>query len=388
MPGYELMGSEERDAVNQLFDANGGILFAHGFDGLRKGIYKVREFEATIAKTVGAAHCQAVSSGSTALLVALRALGIGRGHEVITSCFTFVATIEAILEAGAIPVLAEVDDSFNLDPDDVARRITPKTRAIIPVHMAGAPARMDAVLALSRERQLLVLEDAAQAFGGTYKGKGLGTLGHAGCYSFDFGKCVTTGEGGAVVTASRELFEKTRALHDHGHEYNKAFPRGKDTRSLPGFNYRMTEIQAAIGIVQVGKLRTILEAQRSNKRRMKEGLQGLGLKFRTILDEGELADTLIFSVEDSKAAAAIVTALGAKGLGTKNIPDAVDWHFAGTWKHLLRDVPGLENCETLWPKTRALLERSVALPVNVRMSNEQIESYVATVRGVRAPGKV
>lgn len=383
MPGFEVIGKEEREAVDALFSENGGVLFAHGFEAMRNGVYKVREFEEMIVNTVDGAHCQVVSSGSAALLIALRALGVGEGDEVITSCFTFVATVEAILEAGAVPVLAEIDDTFNLDPADVARRITASTRVILPVHMAGAPARMDQLLALARERRLPVLEDAAQAFGATYRDMSLGTLGDVGCYSFDFGKCVTTGEGGAIVTKSREVFEKARSLHDHGHEYNPTVPRGRDTRSAAGFNYRMTEIQAAIGLAQLGKLEFILGSQRRNKRQLKESLQGLGLEFRTILDEGELADTLIFSVENADAASHILTALAAQGLGTKNIPDAIDWHFAGTWEHLLRDVPHLAECETLWPRTRALLERSIALPVNVRMSREQLAAYTRAIREAR-----
>ncbi|MBI4423987.1 MAG: DegT/DnrJ/EryC1/StrS family aminotransferase [Elusimicrobia bacterium] len=381
MPGYELFGDEERKAVNDLFDANGGVLFAHGFLGQRKGIFKVREFEAALAKRFAAPHCQVVSSGSAALWVGLKALGLKPGDEVITSSFTFVATVEAILFAGAVPVLAEVDDTYNLDPEDVRRRVTGRTRAIVPVHMAGAPARMDELLALAKEKGLLVLEDAAQACGGTWKGKALGTLGDAGIYSFDFAKNLTTGEGGAVLTRSKAVWELAREYHDHGHQYNPAVPRGRDTRRAAGFNFRMTELQAAIGLAQLAKLDRIVESQRRNKRLLKGLLADAGVRFRTIADEGEIADTLIFSLPDAAGAAAAAARLAAKGVGTKNLPDAVDWHFAGTWEHMLRGVGGVKEPAKAWPRTADLLARSIALPVNVKDAEEGLRKTAAAVQG-------
>ncbi|MGH3050041.1 MAG: DegT/DnrJ/EryC1/StrS family aminotransferase, partial [Gaiellaceae bacterium] len=195
MPGYELIGDEERDALVRWFEESNGVMFAHGFDARRNGVYKVREFEAAVAERFGVPHAQAVSSGSTAVLVALRALGIGHGDEVITQSFTFVATVEAIIEAGATPVIAEIDDSLNLDPQRLEQFVTPRTKAIVPVHMAGAPADLDPILAFARERGIAVIEDVAQAVGGSYHGRPLGTIGDAGTLSFDFAKNITTGEG-------------------------------------------------------------------------------------------------------------------------------------------------------------------------------------------------
>ncbi|MBI5630426.1 MAG: DegT/DnrJ/EryC1/StrS family aminotransferase [Elusimicrobia bacterium] len=388
MPGYELFGSEERHAVESLFEANNGVLFAHGFVKQRKGVYKVREFEAALAAVAGSPHCQVVSSGTAALLVALRALGVGPGDEVITSSFTFVATVEAILEAGAVPVLTEVDDTYNMDPEDMRSKITRRTKAVLPVHMAGAPARMDEILKIASDNGLLVLEDAAQAFGGTYKGRFLGTLGDAGVYSFDFAKNITTGEGGAVVCRSREVFERARELHDHGHQYNPSVPRGKDTRRFPGFNFRMTEIQAAIGLAQLRKLEAILGAQRANRDSLLEKLSGLPVQFRVVADAGEIADTVIFAMPSRERALEAVARLSEKGVGTKNLPDAVDWHFAGTWGHLFAGVPSLRNCSGLWPRTRELLERSIALPVNAVFPEAEIRRTAEAVREVLSPTEV
>lgn len=384
MPGFELYGQEERRAILEWFESNNGVMFAHGFDGLRKGVFKVREFERAVAKRVGAGYAQAVSSGSAALLVALRALGVKPGDEILTSAFTFVATVEAILEAGAIPVITEVDESLNMDPKDIERRITPRTRGIVPVHMAGAPADMDCILAIARQHGLFVLEDAAQAFGGTYKGRPLGTLGDAGIFSFDFAKNITTGEGGAIVTNRREVYESARAYHDHGHDYNPAFPRGRDTRSRPGFNFRMTEVQAVLGLAQLNKLDFILDRQRENKRVLKNGLAECGFRFRRVHDAGEIGDTLIFFEDSAEEAAAFAAQLSARGLATKNLPDALSWHYAGTWEHLFQDIPALAGCERLWPRTGALLERAIALPVLVKMQDQDLAGIIRSVREIAA----
>ena len=381
MPGFELMGDEERDAIVDLFDKNGGILFAHGFDGLRKGIFKVREFERAVADKLGAKYCQAVSSGSTALLVALRALGVKPGDEVITTCFTFVATVEAIIESGATPIIAEVDNSLNIDPEDIKKRITKKTKGIIPVHMSGAAADLDAVMSIAKKNNLWVMEDAAQGIGAKWSGKSLGTVADIAIYSLDFAKNITTGEGGLIVTDNKELYEKARAYHDHGHEYNPDFPRGLDTRSQPGFNFRMTEIQGAIGLVQLGKLDRILEAQRANKKKIKDGLADLGLDYRVIHQpDGDIGDHIIFFCEDEAKAATVAKALQDGGVGTKNLPDALTWHYSGTWQHLFHDYPHLANCDKLWPVSDKLLRRAIAIPVWVKMTDEAIEKAISIVK--------
>lgn len=385
MPGYELFGEEEKNAAVQLFDINGGVLFAHGFDNLRKGIYKVREFEKSISARVGCSYCQVVSSGSAALLVAIKALGVRKGDEVITQSFTFVATVEAIIEAGGVPVITEVDSSLNMDPIDLEKKITDKTKLIIPVHMAGAPADMRNIMKIANKHNIPVLEDSAQCFGGSFQGKPTGTIGNAGIYSFDFAKNITTGEGGAIVTNKSEIFFESRALHDHGHEYNSNYPRGKDTRSSPGFNYRMTEIQAAIGLAQIKKLDTIINMQCRNKKLIKESLSDLGLNFRTIHDlDGDIGDTLIFFLPAKDIAEKFALKLYENGLGTKNLPDALQWHFAGTWDHLFGDFPELQNCSRLWPVSKDLLERAIALPINVNMSESNIKQVVKTIRTISA----
>jgi 8-amino-3,8-dideoxy-alpha-D-manno-octulosonate transaminase len=374
MPGYEVFGEEERKAINDLFDANGGVLFAHGFDALRKGVYKVREFEAAAAKRFAVAHAQAVSSGTAALRVALAALGIGRGDDVIIPAFTFVATAEAVIQTGASLVVVDVDESLNIDPNAIEAAITSATRAIIAVHMLGAPADMEAIGRIARRHGLKVIEDAAQAVGASYGGRYLGTIGDAGCFSFDAGKVMITGEGGMVVTHDYGTFEKARAYHDHGHEYSTTVGRGEEGAIGEGFNYRMTELQGAIGIVQLGKLDSIVNAQRQNKAKLTALMGQLGIRGRRINDEaGELGDAVVMFFDDRQTSARFLAGLKREGLGTKNVPDAMRWHFAKHWSHMFEKYGWYrDSYRTQWQRSADILECAIALPVMVKMDDARI----------------
>lgn len=381
MPGYEVFGKEEQQAINELFELNGGILFAHGFDAIRKGIYKVREFESAFARRMGVPYAQAVSSGTTAVKVALQAMGIKRGDEVITQAFTFVATIEAILEVGAIPVIVDIDETLNMCPKSLETVITKKTKVIVPVHMMGSPAAMDEITAIAKKHNLLVLEDTAQACGGSYKGRLLGTIGDMGSFSFDAGKVLITGEGGMVATSNKDFYIRARAFHDHGHEYSPNLGRGAEGALVVGFNYRMTELQGAIGIVQLSKLDMILDKQRQNKKKLMSKLKGLPFKFRKILDpEGELGDTIAFYLDSKEQAKEFALRMKKVGLGTKNLPDAINWHFAKHWKHIYREYGFYEHTwETQWEKSANLLERAIAIPVMVKMTDERISEIAEKI---------
>ncbi len=207
MPGFELIGKEEQLAVNDVFN-KGGVLYRYGLNERRQNIFRVDDFEKAIAKKVGTRYAHCVCNGTAALKIGLFALGVKPGDEVITQSFTFIATVEAILELGAKPIIVEINKTLNMDPVDLCHKITTKTKAIVPVHMAGVPAQMAEILKISREYKIPVFEDSAQAFGATYQGKYLGTLGAAGIYSFDIGKVITTGEGGALITNSRKIYQK------------------------------------------------------------------------------------------------------------------------------------------------------------------------------------
>lgn len=384
MPGYELVGEEEKQAVVDIFD-KGGVLYRYGLNAKRQDIFRVVEFEKQIAARVGVKHCLFVCNGTAALKLALIALGIKRGDEVITQSFTFIATVEAILELGAIPVVTEVDASLNMDPLDLKKKITSKTKVIVPVHMAGVPAKMNEILAIAKAKNIPVLEDSAQALGGSYNGKPLGTIGVAGMYSTDLGKIITTGEGGLLVTNDDELYRKAQEYSDHGHENNPKLPRGEDTRTTWGFNYKATEMQGAVGLAQLKKLEMILATQKKHNQQIRDGISNLpGITFREQPDpKGDAADTLIFYLDSKAKALAFAQELKANGLGTKNLPDAINWHYAGTWTQIFNEALGYKkdvNLEDVWPQSTDYLRRAVALPIMVNMSDEQIQKIITVVR--------
>lgn len=379
MPGFELIGKEEREAVNEVFD-KGGVLFRHGFEKLRNGVYRVDEFEKEFAKKFSVKYARAVSSGTAALLVALKSLGIKPGDEVITQSFTFVATVEAIITAGATPVITEVNRTLNMDPADLERKITNKTKAIIPVHMLGVGAQMDEIISIAKKRNIPVLEDTAQAIGGEYKGKKLGTIGDVGIYSFDFGKTMTTGEGGMVVTNNKEIYLRAKEYSDHGHQENPDVPRAEDTRRISGFNFSMAELSGAIGLVQLRKLDFMISLQRKNKNKIKKRIKDIaGIEFRDLPDpEGDCGDCLVFFVTDKEKAKRIAKTFQELGIGTKNIPSAITWHFVGTWNHIFPEYNKQYQGDLMriWEKSYQILGRAISLPIMLKMGNEQIDKIV------------
>lgn len=385
MPGFELIGAEELLEVQDVFD-RGGILFRHGFDALRNNCYKVKEFEQAFSLTMGVQYSLAVSSGTAALRVALAALKIGIGDEVITQSFTFVATVEAIIESRATPICANIDETLNMDPDDLERRITPRTKAVIIVHMLGTPARLQEIISICRKYNLLLIEDTAWGCGGSLLGKPLGTWGDVGTFSFDFAKTMTTGEGGMLVFRDQAVYERAMAWHDHGHENNPAVPRWEDTRSSSGFNYRMMELQGAIGLAQLRKLPAVVVAQQQNKATLWSAISDLpGLIPRTIPEGSyETSDALIFFAKDSITAKRCREELLNVGLTTKILPEAYSWHFAGTWTHMPELVAAHGgDLVGAFSKSHSILSRAVSLPIGVKLpENAPINVRTALLRAL------
>ncbi len=368
MPGFEVIGAEEQAEINDIF-ARGGVLFRHGFDALRNDCYKVREFESAFASYMKVPHALAVTSGTAALRVALAALDLQPGDEVITQSFTFVATAEAIIEARAVPVCCEVDATLNMDPADLERRITPRTRAVIAVHMLGTPARLREITDICSRKNVVLIEDAAWGCGGSLDGRALGTWGRMGTYSFDFAKTMTTGEGGMIVFRDKRDYERAAAWHDHGHENNPAVPRWEDTRSGSGFNYRMNELQGAVGLAQLKKLDDVVRRQRTNRDALWRAIADLpGVIARDVpVGSHETADALVFETTSAQVARDTRAALVASGLSTKILPEAVTWHFAGTWSHMPELVARHGDLSQAFPSTAARLSRCVSLPITVKM---------------------
>ncbi|GBE13194.1 L-glutamine:2-deoxy-scyllo-inosose aminotransferase [bacterium BMS3Bbin14] len=393
MPGFEVFGDEEKREVLDVFDT--GVLFRYEFGQQRGGIYKVRQFEEAFAAYTGAGFAQAVTSGTAALKVAMTALGVGAGDEVITQGFTFVATWEAILDTGALPVFTEVDETLNMDPADLERKITGKTRAIIPVHMLGAQARIEEIVAIAAKHNIPVLEDTAQASGARLHGQHLGTFGACGTFSFDAVKTMTTGEGGMIITGDEKLWRAMSEYHDHGHDHaENPGGRGADGRSFIGFNYRMMELQGAIGLAQLAKLDGMVAAQKANKKIIKEAAAAIpGVTFRTILDEeGDSATFLAFMLPDAERAAAVNQVLRDNGAGAINFGENT-WHFYPRWEHLAR---GATLCHDGWPfsyqgkrrvvydpmalpRSAELMDRTLVYQIPVKLSEQQRTTMVAAL---------
>ncbi len=371
MPGYELLDKKEFSQVSDVF-LKSKTLFRMGFESQRKGIFKVKEFETNFAKKLKSKNALAVTSCTAALRVALATLNLNKKDEVITQSFTFVATVEAIVESGATPICTNIDETLNMDPDDLVKKINKKTKAVIIVHMLGVPAQVDKIKRICNKFKITLIEDTAWGCGGKYKNRYLGTWGDIGAFSFDFAKTLTTGEGGMLVFKSKKKFELAKAWHDHGHENNPKFPRWEDTRRSSGFNFRMTEMQGAVGIAQLKKLDFIIKKQRINHDLIWKKIKKIpGLKKRLYLKGSEVtADALIIFVNNSAKAKKCRKELLKVGISTKILPEAYSWHFAGRWSHITE----LNNkkLKRSLKKSENLLKNAVSIPIFVKMKKVQI----------------
>ncbi|MEJ2483246.1 MAG: DegT/DnrJ/EryC1/StrS family aminotransferase [Gemmatimonadota bacterium] len=333
MPGTELFGEEERREVMEVLDT--GVLFRYGHEDRRRGRWKARQMEKMVSDYTGASHALAVSSGSTAVACALAAAGIGYGDEVIVPPFTYLATIEAVLLAGGLPVFADIDDTLCLDAASVRAALTPNTRAVLLVHMCGAAADMDPLLDLCRERDLVLVEDAGQALGAWYHGRSVGRFGATGAYSFDFFKITTAGEGGVFVTDDETRYRLADSYADHGHVH-AGENRGMEAHPIVGFNYRISELHAAVGLAQMRKLDQIRSAKRENKARLREAVEDLpGIGFRRMPDpEGDSGTFLNLLLPDRRLASAAVDALRKSDVPGVNYWYTNMYHFINQWDHV------------------------------------------------------
>jgi len=334
MPGFELFGNAERKELNDVLET--GILMRYGFDGARKGHWKAKELELAITKTFGCKYAQLTSSGTSALTTALTALGIGYGDEVIMPTFTFVASFEAVLSVSAVPVLVDIDETLTLNPEAVRKALTSRTKCIMPVHMCGSMANMDALKQICTEHNLLLLEDACQSIGASYKGKYLGTIGNAGAFSFDFVKTITCGEGGAVITNNEDVYIKCDSYSDHGHDH-KGVDRGADLHPFIGYNFRISELHAAVGLAQIKRLNEFLSIQKKNYAQLKNFLEQIPeISFRIIPDEsGDSCTFLSWFLPTAEITRHVIAELKAQNILAGNFYwYDNNWHYIRKWDHL------------------------------------------------------
>lgn len=397
MPGFELFGAEERKEVNDVLET--GILMRYGFDGPRKGIWKAQELEKAITEVFGCQYAHLTSSGTAALTTAMAALNIGAGDEVIMPSFTFVASFEAVLSVGAVPVLVDVDETLTLAPAAVRAAITPKTKCVMPVHMCGSMADLDALKSICTEHNLILLEDACQSIGGTYKGKALGTIGHAGTFSFDFVKTITCGEGGVVMTNSEDVWTKCDGYTDHGHDH-KGVDRGADLHPFIGYNFRISELHAAVGLAQIKKLDTFLSLQRKHNKALRAYLETIPeVSFRKVPDEaGDSCSFLSWFLPTEALTKAVIAEMKEQGILAGNFYwYANNWHYISKWDHLknattlnrLSDVQQnalLKLKETSFAASDVVMSRCISTAISLLWTEEQIkekgEKMVAVIKKV------
>ena len=391
-PGGLLIGAEERAQVLEVLDSQ--TLYRHYGPRPR---HKVAELEQRFAAAVGARHALAVTSGTAALLVGLAALGAGPGDEVIVPTYTWVATVNAVVTLGAVPVFVDIDESLTMDPRAVEAAITERTVAIVPVHMRGAAADLAGILEIAGRRGVAVLEDAAQAVGGSYRGRRLGTFGKFGCFSLQYHKTITTGEGGMVVGDDTTLFERAVRYHDQGsvrvEELDRMIP--DESPLIIGVNYRMSELTAAVGVAQLGKMDWIIGQMRSHKARAVRGIRGVpGVRIRPLPDpEGETGATLIFSLPSADDAARVARALTAE-----NVPATVPWtsgqhvyyHFDQlierrflSKRHCSWECPHYRGKATLakgqFPRTDEILRQAVHIDLHPLLAESDVDDIVTAV---------
>jgi 8-amino-3,8-dideoxy-alpha-D-manno-octulosonate transaminase len=389
MPGTELFGAEERKEVNDVLET--GILFRYGHDAQRNGHWKAREFEEEVKKITGAKYAHAMSSGSTAVAAALAASGIGAGDEVIVPPFTFIATIEAVLFIGALPVFAEVDETLCLSAEGIEKAISPKTKGVCLVHMCGGMADMDAIMAVIKKHNLTLVEDAGQAFASSYKGTSTGLFGTAGSYSFDFFKIATAGEGGVFVTNDEEVYKLADCYSDHGHNHQGA-KRGMEQHPVLGFNYRIGELNAAVGVAQTRKVPQIREINRKYKKMLTELLsQTEGIGFARIADpEGDSATFLNILMPDTESAKRTVDEFNNAGVGGFDYWFLNMYHFINQWDHIkeMRTASKLpievlgapQDYNNLQlPKTQEVIGRLISFGIRCTWTEEQVKQLAANI---------
>jgi len=384
MPGFELFGDEERKEVNDVMAH--GVLMRYGFDAQRKGSWKSKELEAEICKSFGCKYAQLTSSGTSALTTAMHALGIGYGDEVIMPSFTFVASFESILSVGAVPVMVDVDDTLTLDPKAVEKAITLKTKCVMPVHMCGSPADLDALKAICDKHKLILLEDACQAIGATFKGKSVGNIGVVAAFSFDYVKTMTCGEGGVVITNDKDIYVKCDGYSDHGHDHLGA-DRGADQHPFMGYNYRIGELNSAIGLAQIRRLDKVLKLQHRNSTIIREALSKVdGVTFRRIpVGGGENASFLSFFLPSEEKARKVTQEFKDKGIAGNFYWYDNNWHYIRKWDHLKQAIslaplaPELKekvmkNVTGTFAPSDEIMKRCISSSISVLWTEEQVHA--------------
>lgn len=391
-PGAYWIDKKEEEATLDVL--KNGSLFR--YYGLGKAKY-VDKYESYAKSFYGCKYALGVNSGTGALSIAMNALGVGPGCEVIVPAFLWVATVGAIIQNNAIPVLCEVDESFNMSPDDLEKKITSRTKLIVPIHMAGNPCDMASIMKIAKKHKIAVLEDCAQCNGGSFKDKKVGTFGDMGIFSLQLNKNMTSGEGGLIITNNEKLYYRAFSGHDMGLiRINGRLAKPEPYAIAWGQGRRMTELCGAVASVQIKKLPKIVKRMLGSKNRIKKMLSGIeGLAFRKIYDpQGDSGPFIIMILENETKAKSAAEKMKAGGL--HNVFRIADYGL-----HIYYNIPSLVNKVALsqagnpWqlsensksnysyekgacPKSDDLFSRSILLPIPSKLMAEQ-EQWAAEV---------
>ena len=352
---------------------------------------------------VGTKYCLATNSCTSALVTAYRALGIGAGDEVIVPAYTFFATSATVVSSNAIPVIVDVDETLCMDPEAMEKAITKRTRAIVPVHMRGAPAQMDAIMDIANKKGIPVIEDAAQAGGGSFGGKQLGSIGTMGCFSFDYYKVIVSGEGGFVTTDDKRLYTRAQNWHDCAACWrpDRFGPEAESEELFCGENYRMSELEGAVALAQIRRADAIIAGHRNAKKKIKDAIDKFnGLTFRRLTDEaGDAGICLVMYLPDAQAAQKVLPALQAEGVPAGGVYDSKvrDWHTYNYWEHILEKksvasdnlpwsaVPEDElpkYSKDMCPRSLELLSRAILMDINYNYSDHDCAAIADGVNKV------
>jgi dTDP-4-amino-4,6-dideoxygalactose transaminase len=386
------VGDEEKQAVMKVLDRKTMFRFLNSNE-----VSESAQLEKAYRDLCGVDYALALGGGGTgALICGLTGLGIGSGDEVIIPAYTYIATAAACLSVGAIPVIAEIDESLTLDPIDLERKITAHTKAVIPVHMRGLPCDMDSIMAVAEKHNLKVLEDVAQANGGSYKGRRLGSIGDAGAFSLQHYKVITAGEGGILTTRSEKVFKRAAVKHDSAMQFWQA---DESWESFAGENYRMCELGAALGLVQFGRLEKIISETRRIKTQLTRGIQGLKLvqPLKENDSKGDIGIALCFLLPTAELAKEFSAALKEEGVSNGTMYDGAipDRHIYPNWDYVMEkrtsDPYGwpwtaarreIEYTPDMCPRTLDILGRCLSLSITPKWTETQINGVIEAIRKV------
>ena len=399
-PGGLEIGEEEKKEVMEVLDNK----YLFRYYGPANAESKVKKFEQEFAKKMGSKYCLATSSCTGALLSAMTACGIGPGDEVIVPGYTFFASCATIVGAKAIPVIAEVDETLTIDPDDIVKKITPSTKGIVCVHMRGVPCDMDRIMKIAKEHNLVVIEDCAQACGATYHGKCVGTFGDAGCFSFQYHKTITAGEGGAVLCQDERIYDRACSYHDTAACWrpDRFAEQRYEGELFCGSNFRMGELAGAVMCAQLNRLDGLNAAMRRHLAIIKDDIKDTkGIQVRPCNDEaGDTGICLMFFLDSSEKVGPFCEALNAEGVNAAGVFNAgiPDWHIYAHWKHVLNEkTPTAVKCpwdcpyhkaqpvkysEDMNPKTLEYLGRVVHLDLPAQMTDEDAHMIAKAINKV------